>query len=178
MLDEKIDLRLTSDERGRRRSRTERFKAARGGAFTQNLPRHNRRGEALELDRAETVVIEQIAGEPARAFRNDHLARIGKRLQPRRQIWRLANSARLLGIARADEITDDHQTGGDTDANPQLPRRLDLANNVDQCQRGSNGALGIVLMRLWVAVVGEHAVAEILRNIAPKRATISATRRW
>ena len=47
---------------------------------------------------------------------------------------------------------------GRTRRGDEFRRRLDDGNP------GSNGALGIVLVRLGIAEIGEHAVAHILRD--------------
>ena len=45
--------------------------------------------------------------------------RLGKALQTRREVRRLADNAALLGLPRADQIADHHQAGGNANAGLQ-----------------------------------------------------------
>ena len=110
--------------RGRRaacRSAAQCREAALDGALAQYPRGDDRRGKALDLDRAEILVVEQPAGQPPRARRDHHRPRLGQRLQPRREVRRLADHRLLLRRALADQIADHHEPGGDPD--PHLQRR-------------------------------------------------------
>jgi hypothetical protein len=52
------------------------------------------------------------------------------------------------------------------------------ADRVDDRQPGAGRALGVVLMRLGIAEINQHAVAIYLATKPLKRATVSATQRW
>ena len=78
----------------------------------------------------------------------------------------------------ADQIADHDQAGGDAD--PHLQRRRRPASSFATAsikrQPGPHRALGVVLMRLRIAEIGEHAVAHVLGDEPAERAaTISAT---
>ena len=62
--------------------------------------------------------LEQIAEQPARALGDDDHVRLGDRLQPRREIGRIADDAALLRLSRAGQIADDDQPGRDAHAAP------------------------------------------------------------
>ena len=87
---------------------------------------HARTGSAKPLASIapRSSVLEQVAEEPARTRRDHHRVRLGNRLQARRQVRRLAHDARAPGFARADQIADDHEAGGDADADLQPLERL------------------------------------------------------
>jgi hypothetical protein len=69
----------------------------------------NRRAQALELDGTQIRVLEQPAGQPPRARRDHHGPRLGQRLQPRREVRRLADHCLFLRRALTDQIPDYHQ---------------------------------------------------------------------
>ena len=120
------------------------------------------------LDRAEVTVLEQIANDLAR-FRPDHDSiGISECLQPRRQVWRVADDAALLRLAGADQVADDDQPSGNADASLQRDRSLQRADRRDQLQPRSHGSLGVVLVGLGVAEVNQYAVTHILGNETSK----------
>ena len=153
---------LAADQR--RAGRAQRLEAALGPALAQHPRGHDRRGQALDLDRAEILIVEQPAGQPPRARRDHHRARLGQRLQPRREVRRLADDPAFLRFALADEIAHDHQAGGDADPHLQWRRRdgVEPGHLLDQLQRRAHRALGIVLVGPRIAEIGEHAVAHVL----------------
>src|SRR5215217_5679698 len=69
------------------------------GAFAQDPPGADRLRKALRLDRAEFLVLEQAAAEPARARLDHDTVWRGESLQPRRDVRRLADDAALLRFA-------------------------------------------------------------------------------
>jgi hypothetical protein len=73
----------------------------------------------------------------------------------------LADHAPLLRGARADQIANDDDASGD--AEPHVQRLLcgELADRVDYRQPGPGRPLGVVLMRLGIAEINEHAIAHI-----------------
>jgi hypothetical protein len=69
--------------------------------------------------------------------------------------------------AFANQIADDHRPGGDPDAGLELGGSdLEPTDGVDQAEPGTDGALGIVLMRPRVAEIHQHAVAHVLGDKA------------
>ena len=99
---------------------------------------------------------------------NDQGARPGQRLQSGGEVWRLADHAALLRGTGADQIANDDEAGGD--ANPHVQRLLcgEPADRVDDREPGASRALGIVLMRLGIAEINQHAVAHILGDKTAK----------
>ncbi len=110
---------VAADERGQL-APVQCLEAARGGAAAHHARGHHRRAQALELDGTQIRVLEQAPGQPPRARRDHHGPRLGQRLQPRREVRRLANHRLFLRRALADQIADDHQPGGDADPHLQL----------------------------------------------------------
>ena len=70
----------------------------------------------FEAQRAELTHLEQIAEQPPCRVGDDHHARLGRGLQARREIWRIAHHRLLLRRSLADQIADHDQTGRDADA--------------------------------------------------------------
>ena len=67
---------------------------------------------------------EQVAEKLPRRVADDHLPRLGQRLQPRGEVGRVAHHRLLLRVRLADEVAHDHQPGGDADpAGERAPRR-------------------------------------------------------
>ena len=107
--------------------------------------------------------LEQIAEELSRTFRNDHSVRLCNALQARRKVGRLADDATLLRFARSDQITDDDEASGNPDSDLKCGFRSghDLVDRADQLQPGPNRPFRVVLMRLRIAEIDEHAVAHV-----------------
>ena len=71
---------------------------------------------------------------------------------------------------RANQITDHDEPAGDTEPHVQPLRRGELADRVDHREPGSHRPFGVVLMRLRIAEINQHAVAHILGDKAAKAA--------
>ena len=73
-------------------------------------------------------------------------------------------TASLLRRTRADEIADHDKPGGDADAHLQrrAGRGCELRHRLDQRQPGAHGALGVMLVGLGIAEIGQHPVAHVL----------------
>ncbi len=112
----------------------------------------------------EILVVEQPAGQPPRARCDHHRPRLGQRLQPRREVRRLADHRLLLRRALADQIADDDEPGGDPDPHlqPHLGRGVEPRHRLDHAERGPHRPLGVVLVGPRIAEIGEHAVAHVL----------------
>ena len=88
-------------------------------------------------------------------------------MQPRRKVGRLADDRLFLRRTLADQIADDHQPGGDSDAHAQFgDSGVEASDAVDQTQSGPDRPLGIVLMGSRVAEIDQHPVAHILGDKA------------
>jgi hypothetical protein len=74
-------------------------------------------------------------------------------LQAGRKVWRLADNAALLRIARSEQIADHHHPCCNPNTGLQRNARLQGNHRGDEFQSRPNRALRIVLMRLRVAKV-------------------------
>src|SRR5262249_43751963 len=106
----------------------------------------------------------EIAEKSTRAVTDDDHVRLGNLLQPRREIWRLANDATLLRLPPADEITDDDQPGRNSDTGLQGSARLELGHRFDQFEPRPYGSLGVVLMGPGIAEIHEGTVPHVSRH--------------
>src|SRR5262249_41374641 len=103
----------------------------------------------------------EIAEKSTRAVTDDDHVRLGNLLQPRREIWRLANDAVLLRLPPADEIADDDQPGRNSDTGLQGSARLDLGHRFDQFEPRPYGSLGVVLMGSGTAKIHEGTAPHV-----------------
>ena len=150
-------------------------------AFERTLAEHredgSRLGDALEGLGSQVAQHEQVAREvPGRIGDNDH-ARLGDTLQPSCEIGRLAHDGVALPRAFADQVAHHDHAGSDADAGLQILRRgrrrcRTRHTRLQPRGRGRDGqcrahrTLGVVFMRSRPAEIGEHAVAEELRDMA------------
>ena len=95
------------------------LEAAFDGARPQCRPGAHRLGDALEVSGAEVLQLEEIAEKLSRALGDDDRVRLGNPLQTRRKVWRLADDAAFLRLARSDQIADYDQPGGNADTGLQ-----------------------------------------------------------
>ena len=153
---------VAADER--RGGRAQCRKAAFDHALAHDPRGYDRRGKALDLDRPQILVVEQPGGQPPRARPDHHRPRLRQRLQPRREVRRLADHRLLLRRALADQVADHDQTGGDPDPHlqPRIGRGVETGHRLDQRQTGPHRPLGIVLVGARIAEIGEHPVAHVL----------------
>ena len=162
-------LRRAPDQRCQARGRFPRLEAARRPARPQHAPGRHRRGETLELARAELGEVEQAGDEPPRAGADHHGPGLGQRLQPGREVGRLADRVALARpTLTAAGVANHHRAGGDADPGPErgAARRREPGDRPDELEPGADRALGVVLVRLRVAEVGEDAIAEELGEMA------------
>jgi hypothetical protein len=141
-------------------------------------PHRHRVGEALQHLRPEILEFERAADQPPRRGSDQDRVGLRQRLQPGRQVGRLADDRLLLGGAFADKVADDHHSGGDAD-----PRRQGLADGraeppdrLDGGQAGQHRAFGVVLVRPRVAEVGQHPVAHVLGDVALEAGDLAGDR--
>ena len=158
---------LAADERRQRLAR-----AAPRSGFRRRSRRSTRQagtGSAnpFSFDRAEVAQLEQPADQPLRARRDHDRVRLRHRLQAGREVRGFADDRRAPALARADQIADHDQAGGDADADLQAhPSAREPPDGVNQREAGPHCPLGIVLVRLRIAEIDEHAVAHILGHKA------------
>ena len=109
---------------------------------------------------------EQPRSLPLHARSDEHRARFGCGLHPCGDVRRIAEHL-------AASFHDD-RPGLNADARGQFRRALGGVPGVEFTQRaldgkgGAHRALGVVLLRLWVAEQGHQPVAELLQHMAPK----------
>jgi hypothetical protein len=137
-------------------------------------------GEALEPGRPKLAQLEQLAQEPPGAIRDHHSAGCSRLLQPRRQIRRFAHYRFFAGGAVADEVPHDHKTAGDAGpcAERLAGRRGQLADHLGNCQASPHGTLGLVLVRLRPAEIGQHAIAHELGDVTLVTGDLARTAFW
>ena len=166
---QQLDLLLPADERGQRACAT-RLEPADAGRLAAHLPRLHRLRQPLHLVGTERAAVEHPPHQPPRAGRDNDLARRCRGLQPRRQVWRLADRNALPCIAGPQLLADDNQPGGDADARLKghVGSGLQRADRVEDGKAGAHGLLGIMLMSCRVAEIDVHAIAQVLGDKSVK----------
>ena len=152
--DQQLQLLGAADERHRPRAQC--LEAAHNSALAQYLPSRDRRGHALKFDLAEIPIVEQVAGQPAGTGGDHDGVGLGQDLQASGEIWRITGD-----IVLDDFAADDHQPGGDPHPHVKVFGLIELRHPIDQHQTASRGALGIILVRLRIAEVDQHAVTHV-----------------
>ena len=125
----------------------------------------DRGGPALDGDFAEIAILEKIADAAARVGSDQH--GVGRRhfLHACRQVWRLADDTAFLRGAFPNQVADDDQPAGDTDADGESPgRRVELGDPLGKRQAGAHRPLRVVLVRRRIAEIQQHAVAHVFRD--------------
>jgi hypothetical protein len=174
---QQLDFLVTPDKR--RFPRAQRLEPAQHPALANDPPRGLRLGKPGKRLRPKIGEIEQPADLPARRLSDDERVRHGHGLQPGGEVRRLADNATLLCRTLANQVANYGEPGGDAEPHAQILVRRQFANRLDHRQPGAHRPLGIVLMRLRVAEIDQHAVAHIYLSTKPsKRPTVSATARW
>src|SRR5271156_3063846 len=163
---QEVELFVAADQRCG--PRTQGLEAADDPALADHTPRRLWLGETGERLGTEILDLEQCADLSPGGVGNNQGARPGQRLQTGGEVWRLADDAALLRSTRADQIADDDKASGDADPNVQRLWCGEPADRVDYRQPGASRALGIVLVRLRVAEINQHAVAHIFGDKAAK----------
>ena len=85
-------------------------------------------------------------------------------MQPCRKVRRLTNDCLLLSSARADQITDYDQSGGNAHAGLQWSTGLQPAYRLDQLQPCPDCPLSVILVRLGYPKLHQHAVTHVLSH--------------
>src|SRR6266700_2581401 len=139
-----------------------------GRALATHTPCGHWCDEAFQLHVAQFLVLEYPADQLVCACSDYDTAWFRQGLQPRGKIWRLAHDTALAGLAGTDKIAHNDEACGNASAHPQAPARCSRRQprGRHNLQTGTNRPLGIVLMRLRVAEVGQYSVAHILGDKA------------
>ena len=166
---QQLDLLLPANERGQR-ARAPRLEPADAGRLAAHLPRLHRLRQPLHLVGTERAAVEHPPHQPPRAGRDHDLAGRCRGLQPRRQVWRLADRNTLPCVAGPQLLADDNQPGGDADARLKghVGSGLQRADRVEDGKAGAHGLLGVMLMSCRVAEIDVHAIAQVLGDKSVK----------
>src|SRR2546423_8269599 len=137
-------------------------------ALATHTPRGHGCGEAFQLHIAQSLVLEHPADQLVCACGNYDAAWFRQGLQPRCEVWRLTHDTALAGFAGTDKIAHNDEACGNADAHPQTSARCSRhrPRGRHNLQTGTNRPLGVILMRLRVAEVGQYSVAHILGDKA------------
>ena len=157
---------LTSDQR-RHALTVEGLEAAMGRAFALDPEGRDGLCETLDLGGTEVGQLEQIADQPPGRLADDDAAGRGERLQSGRKVRRLANHGALLRLALAHPLADHHEASRDPDPGREpTAAHLKPADGSDNGETRPHRPLGVVLMRLRPAEIGQHTVAHELGDVA------------
>ena len=162
---QQAQLLLAPDQRGQRSGGVERLEPARSYAGAEDAIGPHRVGETLDVDHAQVRTLEQVADEAAGALGDDDAAGLGQGLQPGGQVRRLADHRLLASRTAAQEVADHRDAGRDADPDPERSTghgRAQLAHRRHDIEAGADRPLGLVLVGLRPAEVGQHAVAHVL----------------
>src|SRR6516225_4470889 len=135
-------------------------------ARAKHLIRTCRFGEAFQFDGAEIAVFKEVTQKPSSDLSNHHCVRLGKCLQPRGEVWCLADNCLFLRGTRSYQVTDDHDPRGNTYPRREPAFRLDGTNGIHQLQPCAHRSLGIILLSLRVTEVGQDAIAHVFSDKA------------
>ena len=147
----------------------QRLEAVRLRTFPQRRECQRCSRDALEFLRAEIDKFEQFAQQFTRALGDDDAVGLSDPLEPGGQVWRVADDLTLLRLSRAQQIADDHDPGRDPHAHMQ--RRagsgLQRRRSLDDGEPRPHGPLSVMLVRLRIAEIAEHAVAHVFGDEPP-----------
>ena len=161
---------LAADERRKAALRRRRVQPAAHAAWPYGAIDARRALHALEAVLSAILHDEQTRHQAMRRRRNEHAVRVGRRLNARSQIRRIAEKVHRLSPA----VTHDNGAGMDADANREFrPRRLlpapvQLEHLIDNAEAGARRSLSVVLMRMRPSEISDDAVAEILGDVTAK----------
>ena len=124
--------------------------------------------DALQSERIDRFEVEQIGDQRTGAGGDDDAIAGGDGLQAGREVGSFAEHGLFGGGADRDRIADDDHAAGDADAAGKL-EIIDGSHGRhggNDVEPGADGAFGIVLVRLRVAEIDEHAIAHEFRHEA------------
>src|SRR5262249_8696517 len=118
---QQVDFLRAPDEWAQRRA-PQGLESAGDDARTQYPPGWHRCGNALDFNRTEITILEQITDQPAGVRGDDDRVGLGERLQPGGEVGGFADDRLLLRRSLANQIADDHQPSGDADPCLQIDK--------------------------------------------------------
>ena len=138
---EQGDLGLASDERTSRAPRTR----TRGAERLERAPRTDGGLAALHGEGAELLVADRLFRRLVRRRADEHVARLGRGLQP---LGDVHDVAERRDVAAGAQRADEHLARVHADPHPDVRTRLRgvLGERALHLQRAADGALGIVLV--------------------------------
>ena len=149
-------------DEGSQAGRVQRLEAALHGTCPQRRPGPHRPGDALEVLGPEVLKLEEIAEESSRAFGDDDL--FGSAIPCRRAARFGVSPTMPRSCASPEPIRSPTTTSPvamPTRVCSGCARSSALVTAVDQLQPRPYGPLGIILMRLRIAEIHEHAIAHV-----------------
>jgi hypothetical protein len=151
---EQIELLLAADERRQRPRAAPPAAAARAhDAIEGKRFRH-----ALEVMRASVLRDEQACDLPLHGRRHEHRPRLGRPLNPRRDVRRLAEH--FAGGVDHDRATLDADAGGKLGRAGSRVPRVEVGERALDRERRAHGPLGVILLRLRIAEKRHQPIAE------------------
>ncbi len=124
--------------------------------------------DALQVLLPKIVQFKRLADQSTGRLRDDNLVSGGQCLQTCGQIGRATHRGDRLGGAGLDLAASDDQTGCDPNTHVQgdtccgrEPRQ-----RFDERKAGLDGALGVMLVRLRITEIGQHAVSRVVGEVA------------
>ncbi len=126
------------------------------GHDTHRPPRRDRRLLALELLVGLALEDDRVARRALCGFADEHGSRLGHRLEAAGGVDQVTRDHALVRSA------DGHGRVAGQNAGTRLDARAERADNLDQIEPGSHGALGIVLLGDRRAPHGHHGIADEL----------------
>ncbi len=161
-LEQPVELLIAADE-GCQVVRAEQVEPAANAGRARHAVRRHRAREPLQELRPQVLELEQAPHEPFGVAADDDGVPFGDPLETGGDVQRLAQREDLAALLATGPAQHDG-AGVDADA-----KRQPLVHIVlwlfDDREAGPNGALGRVLVRLRVAEVGEHSVAQVLGHV-------------
>ena len=124
----------------------------------------DRLGLALDLDLAEIVEVERVAGKAARHLGDHDRAGLCGGLHPRGHVHRVAQR-RVLVPQVGPDVADHDRAAVDAGADPEVDALCclqlagELVGGIEHVERGEDGALGVVLVRDRGAEEREQRIA-------------------
>ena len=115
-------------------------------------------GEAFEAFEPKVLQRKDRPDLPPGAVSYYDRVRLGQSKQPGGQIGYLAQNLRV--VSRSDQVTHDHEAGGDAYPDLKRLRALQATDAFDQGQAGSHGLLGIIFMSVRVTKIDQDTVTD------------------
>ncbi len=144
------------------------LEAALGVALAEHPPGLQRLGHAPQVQIDERLVLEQPTDQLVGARRDHERAGLRGVLQAGGEIRRLSDDGAFLRGALADDLAGDHEPGGDAHAHGdgEAGSGLEVRGRLHDAEPGAHRAFRVVLVRLGIAEVGQHAVTDVARDEA------------